>query len=298
MDIDNAVDNFINYIASEKGLSRNTLSSYSTDLKRFSDFMHTAGIIDVSDLTTDGILDFLKSLKTNRLAPSTVVRYQVTIRNFFRFMLKEGILKKDPVHPLELPKRDRKLPQVMNESEVESLLNGPSLIQDGKRRLRDRAMLEVMYATGLRVSELVGMTLNSIEMTVGFIKVKGKGSKERIVPIGDAAKEAVARYLEEGRPAFLRRTTDALFLTQQGAAFTRQGFWKLLKTYLKKSNITKHVTPHTLRHSFATHLLEHGADLRSVQLMLGHSDIATTQIYTHINTEMLKRMYDKFHPRS
>ena len=298
MDIDNTIDNFINYIASEKGLSRNTILSYSTDLKRFSDFMHGAGITDVSGITTDGILDFLKSLKTARLSPSSVVRYQVTVRNFFRFMLKEGVLKKDPVHTLELPKRDRKLPQVMNESEVESLLNSPSLIQDGKRRLRDRAMLEVMYATGLRVSELVGMTLNSIEMTVGFIKVKGKGSKERIVPIGDAAKEAVARYLEEGRPAFLRRTTNALFLTQQGESFTRQGFWKLLKTYLKKSDITKHVTPHTLRHSFATHLLEHGADLRSVQLMLGHSDISTTQIYTHINTEMLKRMYDKFHPRS
>ena len=298
MDIDNAIDNFINYIASEKGLSRNTISSYSTDLKRFSEFLHGTGITDVSGITTDGILDFLKSLKTNRLSSSSVVRYQVTIRNFFRFLLKEGVLKKDPVHILELPKKDRKLPQVMNESEVESLLDSPSLIQDEKRRIRDKAMLEVMYATGLRVSELVGMTLNSIEMTVGFIKVKGKGSKERIVPIGDAAKEAVARYLEESRPAFVRRTTDALFLTQQGEAFTRQGFWKLLKTYLKKINITKHVSPHTLRHSFATHLLEHGADLRSVQLMLGHSDISTTQIYTHINTEMLKRMYDKYHPRS
>ncbi len=298
MDIDNAIDNFINYIASEKGLSRNTISSYSTDLKRFSDFLHGAGITDVSGITTDRILDFLKSLKTSRLSSSSVIRHQVTIRNFFRFMLKEGVLKKDPVHILELPKRDRKLPQVMNESEVESLLNSPSLIQDKKRQIRDKAMFEVMYATGLRVSELVGMTLNSIEMTVGFIKVKGKGSKERIVPIGDAAKEAVAHYLEEGRPAFLRRTTDALFLTQQGEAFSRQGFWKLLKTYLKKTNITKHVTPHTLRHSFATHLLEHGADLRSVQLMLGHSDISTTQIYTHINTEMLKRIYDKYHPRS
>lgn len=298
MDIDNAIDNFINYIASEKGLSRNTISSYSTDLKRFSDFLHGAGITDVSGITTDRILVFLKSLKTSRLSSSSVIRYQVTIRNFFRFMLKEGVLKKDPVHILELPKRDRKLPQVMNESEVESLLNSPSLIQDKKRQIRDKAMFEVMYATGLRVSELVGMTLNSIEMTVGFIKVKGKGSKERIVPIGDAAKEAVAHYLEEGRPAFLRRTTDALFLTQQGEAFSRQGFWKLLKTYLKKTNITKHVTPHTLRHSFATHLLEHGADLRSVQLMLGHSDISTTQIYTHINTEMLKRIYDKYHPRS
>ena len=298
MDIDNAIDNFINYIASEKGLSRNTISSYSTDLKKFSDFMHSAGITDVSGIKTDGILDFLKSLKTNGLSSSSVVRYQVTIRNFFRFLLKEGVLKKDPVHILELPQKDRKLPQVMNESEVESLLDSPSLIQDEKRRIRDKAMLEVMYATGLRVSELVEMTLNSIEMTVGFIKVKGKGGKERIVPIGDAAKEAVARYLEESRPAFVRRTTNALFLTQQGEAFTRQGFWKLLKTYLKKINITKHVSPHTLRHSFATHLLEHGADLRSVQLMLGHSDISTTQIYTHINTEMLKRMYDKYHPRS
>jgi integrase/recombinase XerD len=298
MNIDNAIDGFINYIASEKGLSRNTVSSYSTDLKRFSDFLNRAGITDVQGIKTDEILGFLKSLKNNNLSSSSVVRYQVTIRNFFRFLLKEGILKKDPVHILELPKRDRKLPQVMNESEVESLLNSPSMIQDKKRQIRDKAMLEVMYATGLRVSELVGMTLNSIEMTVGYIKVKGKGGKERIVPIGDAAKEAVAQYLDESRPAFLRRTTDCLFLTQQGDCFTRQGFWKLLKTYLKKINITKHVSPHTLRHSFATHLLEHGADLRSVQLMLGHSDISTTQIYTHVNTEMLKRMYDKYHPRS
>ncbi len=299
MYIDKAIDNFINYIASEKGLSRNTISSYSTDLKIFSDFLNKYHITDVSDITTDRILSFLKSLKTNNhLSSSSVVRYQVTIRNFFRFMLKEGILKKDPVHILELPKRNKKLPQVMNESEVESLLNSPSMIQDKKRQIRDKAMLEVMYATGLRVSELVGMRLNSVEMTVGYIKVKGKGGKERIVPIGDAAKEAVAQYLEEGRPAFLRHETDCLFLTQQGNCFTRQGFWKLLKTYLKQTNITKHVTPHTLRHSFATHLLEHGADLRSVQLMLGHSDISTTQIYTHINTEMLKRIYDKYHPRT
>jgi integrase/recombinase XerD len=298
MNIDNAIDGFINYIASEKGLSRNTISSYSTDLKRFSDFLNRSGITNVGDIKTDKILGFLKSLKTNNLSSSSVVRYQVSIRNFFRFLLKEGILKKDPVHILELPKRDRKLPQVMNESEVESLLNSPSMIRDKKRQIRDKAMLEVMYATGLRVSELVGMTLNSIEMTVGYIKVKGKGGKERIVPIGDAAKEAVAQYLEEGRPAFLRHTTDCLFLTQQGDCFTRQGFWKLLKTYLKQTNIKKHVTPHTLRHSFATHLLEHGADLRSVQLMLGHSDISTTQIYTHINTEMLKKIYDKYHPRT
>ncbi len=299
MDINNAIDNFINYIASEKGLSRNTISSYSTDLKIFSDFLNKYDTMDVSDITTDRILGFLKSLKAdNHLSSSSVVRYQVTIRNFFRFMLKEGILKKDPVHILELPKRNRRLPQVMNESEVEFLLNSPSMIRDRKRQIRDKAMLEVMYATGLRVSELVGMTLNSIEMTVGYIKVKGKGSKERIVPIGDAAKEAVAQYLEESRPAFLRHTTDCLFLTQQGDCFTRQGFWKLLKTYLKQTNIKKHVTPHTLRHSFATHLLEHGADLRSVQLMLGHSDISTTQIYTHINTEMLKKIYDKYHPRT
>lgn len=298
MNLDTAVDTFIVYIASEKGLSKNTVSSYSTDLKRFAVYLHANGITDTADITTDAILGFLKELRISGLSGSSAVRYQVTVRTFFRFMLREGILKKDPVHILELPKRDRKLPHVMNEAEVESLLNSPLLVRDKKRRLRDKAMFEVMYATGLRVSELVNMTLNSLEMTVGYVKVKGKGGKERIVPVGDAAKDAVAAYLEAGRPALLKRTTDALFLTQQGKPFTRQGFWKLLKSYLNKLNIHKQVTPHTLRHSFATHLLEHGADLRSVQIMLGHSDISTTQIYTHINTEMLKRMYDKYHPRS
>ncbi len=298
MNVDNAIDNFIDYIASEKGLSRNTISSYSADLKRFSGYLDKSGVTTVNAISTDRILGFLRMLKDSSLTSSSVVRCQVTIRNFFRFLLKEGILKKDPVHILELPKRERRLPQVMNEYEVEQLLTAPSMIKDEKRQLRDRAMFELLYATGLRVSELAGLTLNAVEMTVGYVRVKGKGSKERIVPIGDAAKEAIAKYLADCRRAYLKRSTDYLFLTQQGKRFTRQGFWKLLKTYLKRINITKHVTPHTLRHSFATHLLEHGADLRSVQLMLGHSDISTTQIYTHINTQMLKRMYDKYHPRS
>jgi len=297
MNIDRAVDNFIDYIASEKGLSKNTISSYSTDLKRFSEFMSKYHITDVKDIKTDHILNFLQSLKNDHLS-SSVIRCQVTIRNFFKFMLKEGMLQRDPIHILELPKRAKKLPQVMSESEVESLLNSPSLIKNQERQIRDKAMLEVMYATGLRVSELVTLTLNSLEMTVGYIRVKGKGGKERIVPVGDAAKEAIAQYLTQSRPKFLKYNTDYLFLTQQGKQFTRQGFWKLLKNYLKMLNITKHITPHTLRHSFATHLLAHGADLRSVQLMLGHADISTTQIYTHINTEMLKKMYDKYHPRS
>lgn len=298
MNIDNAIDNYIDYIASEKGLSRNTISSYSTDLKRFSLYLSGSGTVEVQTITTDNILKFLSLLKDSRLSSSSRIRYQVTIRNFFKFMLKEGILKKDPVQILEIPKRDRKLPQVMNEQEVEQLLNAPSSLKDENRQARDRAMLELLYATGLRVSELVGLRLNSLEMTVGYIRVKGKGSKERIVPMGDFAKEAIARYINESRHAYLKHDTDYLFLTQQGNLFTRQGFWKLLKTYLKILDITKHITPHTMRHSFATHLLSHGADLRSVQLMLGHSDISTTQIYTHINAEMLRRMYDKYHPRS
>ncbi|MGB9734883.1 MAG: site-specific tyrosine recombinase XerD [bacterium] len=298
MNIDKAIDNFIDFIASEKGLSRNSILAYSTDLKRFSEFASAHGIKDVIDIKTDNILKFLQSLKDNNLSSSSVIRHQITIRNFFKFMLKEGMLKKDPVHILEIPRRNKKLPQVMSESEVESLLNAPFLINDPRRQIRDKAMLELMYATGLRVSELVMLTLNSVEMTVGYIVVKGKGNKERIVPMGEVAKDSIAKYLTESRPKFLKRNTDYLFLTQQGKRFTRQGFWKLLKMYLKMLDITKRITPHTLRHSFATHLLAHGADLRSVQLMLGHSDISTTQIYTHINTEMLKRIYDKYHPRS
>lgn len=298
MEIDTAIDNFIDYTASEKGLARNTVASYSTDLKRFSQFLEKSGITTVHAITTDKILGFLNVLENGGMRSTSIVRYQVTIRNFFRFLLKEGVLKKDPVHLLELPKRERRLPQVMNEQEVEELLKAPSLIRDKKRQTRDRAMFELLYATGLRVSELVNLNLNSVEMTVGYLRVRGKGSKERIVPMGETAKEMIGKYLVECRQAYLKRSTEFLFLTQQGRKFTRQGFWKMLKTYLKMIRITKHVTPHTLRHSFATHLLEHGADLRSVQLMLGHSDISTTQIYTHINTAMLKRMYDKYHPRS
>lgn len=298
MNIDTAIDNFIGYIASEKGLSRNTVSSYSADLKMFSGYLAGLKITDAQAITTDRILQFLSTLKNKKMSSASLVRHQVTIRNFFKFMLKEGILKKDPVHILEMPKRDRKLPHVMNEQEVKQLLNAPFMIKDANRQLRDRAMLELLYATGLRVSELVGLTLNSLEMTVGYIRVTGKGSKERIVPMGEVAKESVAAYLGASRQTYVSHDTNYLFLTRQGDRFTRQGFWKLLKTYLKMQRVTKHITPHTMRHSFATHLLSHGADLRSVQLMLGHSDISTTQIYTHINAEMLKRMYDKYHPRS
>ncbi|MCL4558186.1 MAG: site-specific tyrosine recombinase XerD [Deltaproteobacteria bacterium] len=288
----------MDYIASEKGLSRNTVLSYSSDLKMFSDHLDGLGITDVQSVTAGHLRGFLGTLKGRGASLSSLVRYQVTVRNFFRFMLKEGVLKKDPVLILEMPKRDRRLPQVMSEQEVEQLLAAPSAIEDTDRRIRDSAMLELLYATGLRVSELVEMKLNSLEMTVGYVRVKGKGSKERIIPMGDAARESVAAYLGTARQAYLTHATDYLFLTRQGNRFTRQGFWKLLRGYLKTLHITRHVTPHTMRHSFATHLLSHGADLRSVQLMLGHSDISTTQIYTHINSEMLKRMYDKYHPRA
>ncbi len=298
MHIDSAVDSFIDYIASEKGLSKNTVLAYSADLKMFSTYIDGLGVVDVKAVTAEHVRGFLAGLKGTGTSLSSLVRYQVTIRNFFRFMLKEGVLRKDPVLILEMPRRDRRLPQVMSEQEVERLLAGPSSIADADRRARDSAMLELLYATGLRVSELVELRLNSIEMTVGYVRVRGKGGKERIVPMGDVAKGAVVAYLSSARQAYLTRDTDYLFLTQRGGRFTRQGFWKLLKGYLTSLNITKHVTPHTMRHSFATHLLANGADLRSVQLMLGHSDISTTQIYTHINAEMLRRMYDRYHPRS
>jgi len=298
MNIDTAIDRFIDYIASEKGLSLNTVVSYSSDLKRFSRYLCKLDITDIDNITTDKILPFLHKLRNRKMASSSIVRYQVTIRNFFRFMLKEGIIKKDPVHILELPKKERKLPQILNEQEIELLLNAPYLIKDKNRQIRDKAMFELLYATGFRVSELVGVTLGAIEMTVGYVRTKGKGGKERIVPIGDPARAAITDYLNKSRQSFVKRSTDYLFLTRRGNRFTRQGFWKLMKGYMKMLNVTKHITPHTIRHSFATHLLEHGADLQSVQLMLGHSDISTTQIYTHINAAMLKRMYDKYHPRS
>ncbi|MCL4478971.1 MAG: site-specific tyrosine recombinase XerD [Deltaproteobacteria bacterium] len=298
MNIDNAVDNFINYIATEKGLSNNTILSYSSDLKRFIEYLDKSSVTDTQDIKTDMIVRFLKMLKKNGLSHTSVMRYQVTIRNFFKFLMKQSVTKSDPAHILELPKRDRKLPDTMNENEINLILSAPSMLKDKKRYFRDNAMFETLYATGIRVSELVGLKLNDLEMTAGYIKVKGKGSKERLIPFGEAAKDAIQQYLEHSRQLYLKHNVDYLFLTERHNRFTRQGFWKLLKEYLKILDIKKHISPHTLRHSFATHMLEHGADLRSVQLMLGHSDISTTQVYTHLNTEILKQMYDKFHPRS
>jgi integrase/recombinase XerD len=243
------------------------------------------------------IMGYLLYLQEQGRATATLSRNLASIRAFYQFLLREKFIDKDPSVNLESPKIEKKLPQVLSVVEVETLLNGPDTrLASG---MRDKAMLELLYATGIRVSELVSLNLSDVNLNMGFIKCFGKGSKERIIPLGRLAIEGVSRYLERGRPMLKKRgQEEALFLNHHGRRLSRQGFWKIIKKYAQLANSHKEITPHTLRHSFATHLLENGADLRSVQEMLGHADISTTQIYTHVTRSRLKEVYAKAHPRA
>lgn len=288
--------NYVNYLQVERGLASHTIQAYRRDIQDFLIF------IGSMNWTLDGIgrqelAQYIQHLY-ERLSARSVMRKISSLRSFFGFLLVDGYVRQDPTETLESPKVWRSLPKYLTEEEVERLLEQPDLsIAHG---LRDRAMLEVLYATGLRVSELLQIRFNEINFEVGFVRTLGKGSKERIVPLGGSALNFVQRYLEEARPRFLRKRTPSpfLFVTQQGGLMTRQYFWLLVRKYARKIGIEKKLSPHVLRHSFATHLLEHGADLRAVQLMLGHADISTTQIYTHVTRERLKQIYNKYHPRA
>ena len=291
------LDEFLNYLSVERGLSKNTISSYRIDLEHFIKYFGSIGVGNIDRIKRQDIVTYLLSLKDKGLSSNSISRAVVAVKMFYKFTVRERLAKEDVAAALELPKLIRPLPNVLNFAEVEKLLAVP----DAREwiGLRDRAALEVMYATGLRVSELVELTMDGLNLDVGFIKCKGKGGKERIVPIGKKAKDAIECYMEKVRPRLLKKdSVDAhLFLTRLGKKVSRQSFWKMIKKIAKKARIKKDITPHTLRHSFATHLLERGADLRVVQEMLGHSDIATTQIYTHINKERLKSIHRQFHPR-
>ena len=292
------IQEFSDYLRIEKRNSPHTISAYRCDLIRFS-----AGLSGkkLDSITTANIRSFLISLKSQGMSASSVARSLSSIKSFFKYLCQDKQLKNNPAIILETPKRWRKLPDVLTHEDVEKLLKGPDL--NSKLGLRDKAMLEILYASGLRVSELVSLKVSQVNLEVGYVRTLGKGSKERIVPIGTLAKRAVENYISNSRRALISsrkdgRKADELFLTRRGLGMTRQGFWKILKGYVTKVNIKASVSPHTLRHAFATHLLERGADLRSVQQMLGHSDISTTQIYTHILGKRMLEIYQKFHPRS
>ena len=290
------IDQFLNFLRIERGLANNTLSSYGKDLMQFQAYLRDNGILEWQMVQPQVIVDFLHTMERSGRSVATIARKLAAIRAFFQFLLEEDICQADPTVNLETPKQVKKLPNVLTLAEIERLLSTPD--QHHPTGLRDSAMLELLYATGIRVSELVRMNLADINFELACIRCMGKGSKERIIPLGSLAQKTMIRYLEFARPKLLKNPREqALFLNQRGKRLTRQGFWKIIKQYAKEAGIPKVITPHTFRHSFATHLLENGADLRSVQEMLGHSDISTTQIYTHLTRGHLKEIYTRAHPR-
>jgi len=294
--LDTLADQYLNYLLIEKGLSEKTLDSYGSDMAMYLSFLENNGVNDISDADTPVILKHLISMRDAGLGARSRARHLVTIRGFYRFLVQEKILKHDPTRLIDLPKSGLKLPDVLSVEEVRLLLSIPDT--NTPTGSRDAAMIELLYAAGLRVSELINLKLQAVNMEAGFVRVFGKGSKERVVPIGLFAKEKIDDYLKTARPLILKNIVSRyLFVARAGKPMTRQGFWKLIKRYALKAGFNKRITPHSLRHSFASHLLEGGADLRAVQLMLGHVDISTTQIYTHVAREHLKKIHEKFHPR-
>lgn len=291
------IDQFIHFLAVEKGLAANTLESYQRDMLAFTAYLRDHGVSDIRDSTRTHIIGYLMTLQEKGRATATLSRNMASIRAFYQFLVRDKYLDKDPSIHLETPKIEKRLPKVLSIEEVERLLEGPSL--QNPAGLRDKAMLELLYATGIRVSELVSLAVGDVNLDMGFVKCLGKGSKERIIPLGSVAIHMVRQYMDAGRPKLLKdKNETALFLNHLGKQITRQGFWKIIKRYAQQVNIRTEITPHTLRHSFATHLLENGADLRSVQEMLGHADISTTQIYTHVTRTRIKDVYAKTHPRA
>src|SRR5215212_4830044 len=286
---------FLDYLTVEKGLAKNSLAAYRVDLRHFGHWLADQRI-ELDAVHRVNIVKYFQSLRAAGISTRSVARALAAIRGLFRFLVTERHLKSDPTENLENPKLWTTLPKSMQPSEVEALLRAPDRsTPDG---LRDAAMLELLYATGLRVSELIRVRIDDVVMDAGFLRTIGKGSKERIVPFGDTARDAMLVYLDGGRPELVKQPDVHLFLSRRGRPMTRQAFWMKIVKYARQAGIASHISPHTLRHSFATHLLENGADLRSVQMMLGHSDISTTQIYKHVSRARLQKMYEQYHPRA
>jgi len=293
----NLIGEFMEYLNVERGLALNTLESYGRDLRNYGVFLERDGVPAFEGASRTTVVAYLVFLQKQGRATATVARRLAALKAFYQFLVRQKYIERDPTASVESPKLKKRLPRVLTISEVEKLLGQP--VGDSPQSARDKAMLELLYATGIRVSELITLNLHDINLDAGYVRCIGKGSKERIVPVGSIAVRGIKEYLQHGRPRFVTNGAEkALFVNHHGGRLTRQGFWKIVKKYAHDAQIPKDITPHTLRHSFATHLLENGADLRSVQEMLGHADISTTQVYTHVTKSRLKDVYAKAHPRA
>ena len=291
------IDEYLGYLAVERGLAENSVAAYARDFRRTVGYLTHAGVSSFPEVSRGLVARLLFWLRSEGLAPRTVARHVASLRGLFRYLLTQGYVKDDPTAHLESPSPWTRLPGALSEEEVGRLLGTP--LTGDHAGIRDKAMLELLYAAGLRVSELVTLRLSDVDLEVGYVRCHGKGSKERVIPLGAEAQSWIRRYLSSARPRLAKgRLSPALFLNRLGRALTRQGLWKIFRSYARAAGIDRPVSPHTLRHSFATHLLERGADLRAVQMMLGHADISTTQIYTHVSRAHLKAVYDRYHPRA
>ncbi len=290
------IEEFLNFLLVERGLAQNTIAAYRMDLNKFTAFLKSARIGPLENVKKEHLIRYLMRLKDEKLSANSISRNLAAIKTFYKFLINERRVKENVASVLESPKLWKRLPDVLSISEVDKLLGAPN--KRGWMGIRDRASLELLYATGMRVSEITSLKTSGLNMDIGFVRCMGKGSKERIIPLGKRAKEAIEKYMAKSRLRLTKRQNDNhLFLTRLGKRMSRQSFWKMVKHYARQAGIKKKISPHMLRHSFATHLLQRGADLRIVQEMLGHSDISTTQIYTHINKERLKSIHNQFHPR-
>jgi integrase/recombinase XerD len=307
--MDAAVDSFLFHLRVQRGLSENTLSAYARSLTRLSGFLQsprraTSSVYGPGDVSRQDIEEFVSRLKEHGLSARSLAASMVALRQFFRWAREQGTIRDDPTEEVEIPRFTRRLPVVLSEADVSGLMDTPR--DNGPVGLRDRAILELLYGSGLRISETLGLEITDVNLVQGFVKARGKGRKERVVPISPPCREAIARYLAEGRPLLLatrmppvnRQRRDPLFVTARGTILTRQGFFKNMKKYGIQAGLMRSVSPHKMRHSFATHLVENGADLRSVQEMLGHADISTTEVYTHVSRKHLREVYRRAHPRA
>ena len=297
------IGNFLNYLTVEKGFPPNTIAAYRNDLNQLAGFIEEeaakrGSIPPWASFDRQSMLSYLLDLRQRNYAATTIARKVAAVRSFFKFMVAEGLIKANPIQDVRSPKIGRSLPKPISFSQVRRLIEQPGKLSTPEAK-RDRAMLELLYASGMRVSELVSLNLGDVDLEGGYVRCLGKGNKERVIPIYEQAVLAVKEYIEETRPQLMRNDDEkALFLNPRGERLTRQGFWQKLKGYAKSANLESEVTPHTLRHSFATHMLSGGADLRSVQELLGHANISTTQVYTHLTTEHIRRTYEQSHPRA
>lgn len=290
------IEEFINYLAVERGLANNTLLAYRRDLEQYTAYLKKKGINDVDQVKREHVTNYMYDQKQRELSTTSICRALAAIKMFHRFLLRERLAKENPTNLVETPKLWKKVPEVLTTKEIESMIHATG--GRGWQAIRDKAILELFYASGMRVSELSDLKVEHVNFDVGYVRCIGKGQKERIIPIGKRAREAIRKYCESARKKLAKdEFVPILFLSRLGKKISRQSIWKIIKHYASKANIKKQIKPHTLRHSFATHLLEHGADLRSVQEMLGHSDISTTQIYTHVDKERLKSIHKEYHPR-